>query len=372
MCSEDDKKRKRKKGRATDDLGAEKPPETLSDDVNATEKKKKKAKRIEQAEAAVSQILPEDDRKGEKKKKKKRRKTEATGGTEHAVLAEAQKLPSGWAEASPGPQGIQPHSTNNKQEAEDIRARLGISAADPKSAQKRKSFQFSFSLPQPIEPGETDTAAVEKHDDAVVSVEVQQKPAAEPEQAEHENVQPEEHVAEEPEQEQLPGPPRNTMQDFVPRRVYVGGMPFWYTEEQIRECWGECGDIQSLTMLTFPDSGNFRGLVFITFVTEEAYNAALDFNGDELEGKYLVVKPCRAAGGTTALPSRQENGSRGRSDENTATTGKQAGASSSKTGRSTWQAKSPSKGVFRFRSFFVYTIIHLVYGAAPLCFFSGR
>jgi RNA recognition motif-containing protein len=80
----------------------------------------------------------------------------------------------------------------------------------------------------------------------------------------------------------------------VPRRVYVGGMPFWYTEDDIRACWEECGPIESLTMLTFPDTGNFRGIVFITFETEEAFQAALAFSGDSVDGKTLQVKNCKA------------------------------------------------------------------------------
>jgi hypothetical protein len=83
----------------------------------------------------------------------------------------------------------------------------------------------------------------------------------------------------------------------VPRRVYVGGMPFWYTEEDIRTCWEECGPIESLSMLSFPDTGNFRGIVFITFETDDAFLAALSYHGEELDGKTLVVKRCVAPAG---------------------------------------------------------------------------
>lgn len=36
---------------------------------------------------------------------------------------------------------------------------------------------------------------------------------------------------------------------------------------QLWEYWGYCGDIESLDMMTFPDTGRFRGIVFITFKT---------------------------------------------------------------------------------------------------------
>ena len=33
------------------------------------------------------------------------------------------------------------------------------------------------------------------------------------------------------------------------------------------EYWGECGEIEALDVMTFPDSGRFRGIAFITFKT---------------------------------------------------------------------------------------------------------
>lgn len=59
--------------------------------------------------------------------------------------------------------------------------------------------------------------------------------------------------------------------EFVPRRVYCGGMPYSYTEGQVHEYWSYCGDIESLDLLTFPDTGRFRGIAFITFTTVRTY-----------------------------------------------------------------------------------------------------
>jgi len=80
---------------------------------------------------------------------------------------------------------------------------------------------------------------------------------------------------------------------YVPRRVYVGGMPYTCTEDQIQEYWSYCGEIESMDALTFPDTGRFRGLVYITFTTEEGYAAALACDGEECEGKKLKVQKCK-------------------------------------------------------------------------------
>ena len=46
---------------------------------------------------------------------------------------------------------------------------------------------------------------------------------------------------------------------------------------QIWEYWGYCGAIESLDVMTFPDTGRFRGIAFITF---EMVRCLLGFGGD--------------------------------------------------------------------------------------------
>lgn len=96
-------------------------------------------------------------------------------------------------------------------------------------------------------------------------------------------------------------------QSYVPRRVFVGGMPFTYEETSIREYWSDCGEIESLDIMRFPDSGRFKGMVFITFTTEEAYNNALTCDGSSLDGQYLRVDRCKAKRGVGAVatPSKE-------------------------------------------------------------------
>jgi nucleolin len=81
--------------------------------------------------------------------------------------------------------------------------------------------------------------------------------------------------------------------EFVPRRVYVGGMPYTFSEAQVAEFWEYCGAIESLDLLTFPDTGRFRGIAFITFATEEGYTAALACDGEACEGQTVKVQKCK-------------------------------------------------------------------------------
>ena len=45
----------------------------------------------------------------------------------------------------------------------------------------------------------------------------------------------------------------------------MGGMPYETTEDDIHALFGECGAVADIEMATFPDSGRFKGLAFITF-----------------------------------------------------------------------------------------------------------
>eukprot|EP00201_Polytomella_parva_P004784 CAMPEP_0175074940 /NCGR_PEP_ID=MMETSP0052_2-20121109/21653_1 /TAXON_ID=51329 ORGANISM="Polytomella parva, Strain SAG 63-3" /NCGR_SAMPLE_ID=MMETSP0052_2 /ASSEMBLY_ACC=CAM_ASM_000194 /LENGTH=635 /DNA_ID=CAMNT_0016343429 /DNA_START=224 /DNA_END=2131 /DNA_ORIENTATION=+ len=82
---------------------------------------------------------------------------------------------------------------------------------------------------------------------------------------------------------------------FVPRRIWITGMPHEYSEGVVKEYWGYCGEIERCDLLTFHDSGRFNGTCFITFKTEQAYQTALGCNGELLEGRTLRIEKCRAA-----------------------------------------------------------------------------
>ena len=78
---------------------------------------------------------------------------------------------------------------------------------------------------------------------------------------------------------------------FDPCLIYVGGLPFWYTEEKLREDFGALGEIVKTHPMRFPDTGKFRGIALVTFAEPSAATAALEWNGSEsYEGRFLVVK----------------------------------------------------------------------------------
>jgi nucleolin len=75
----------------------------------------------------------------------------------------------------------------------------------------------------------------------------------------------------------------------------------------VREYWAWCGEVESLDLMRFPDTGRFRGIAFITFATDDGYAKALECDGTLLEGVRVKVEPCktgkRGQGGAPGAPA---------------------------------------------------------------------
>ena len=54
------------------------------------------------------------------------------------------------------------------------------------------------------------------------------------------------------------------MEDFA-LKVYVGGIPYYSNEDDIRSYFESCGTITEIDCMKFPDSGKFRGIAIISF-----------------------------------------------------------------------------------------------------------
>merc|ERR1712151_1111756 len=72
------------------------------------------------------------------------------------------------------------------------------------------------------------------------------------------------------------------------KTVFVGGLPFSTTEEQLKKDFSECGTIVKFNM-PLNDEGRPKGIAFITFETEDAVKEALKYDGDEYGGRTLKV-----------------------------------------------------------------------------------
>ena len=86
------------------------------------------------------------------------------------------------------------------------------------------------------------------------------------------------------------------------KKLYVGNLPWSTTEDDLRQMFGEHGEVASVALITDRDTGRSRGFAFVEMDTEGADKAIDEFNGKELGGRALRVneaqdKPRRSGGG---------------------------------------------------------------------------
>jgi nucleolin len=97
---------------------------------------------------------------------------------------------------------------------------------------------------------------------------------------------------------------------------YVGNLPFNASENDLKEFFASCGEVDSVNLLKGPD-GRSKGIAFIRFTEESAQTAAVEFNGEDYNGRAVKVEKSipkeqrppregdtRAAGGFTKNTER--------------------------------------------------------------------
>jgi RNA recognition motif-containing protein len=78
-------------------------------------------------------------------------------------------------------------------------------------------------------------------------------------------------------------------------KVYVGGLAFSTTSEELRAHFEQCGSVVSAAVVTERDSGQSRGFGFVEMATDaEAENAITKLNQQVLGGKTLTVNAARS------------------------------------------------------------------------------
>jgi len=89
-------------------------------------------------------------------------------------------------------------------------------------------------------------------------------------------------------------------------KIYVGNMSFNSTEDTLREAFSAHGDVQEVAIITDRDTGRPRGFAFVTMDDAGARAAIEAMNGQELDGRTLVVNEAQAK------PARGGSGGGGR------------------------------------------------------------
>jgi cold-inducible RNA-binding protein len=98
------------------------------------------------------------------------------------------------------------------------------------------------------------------------------------------------------------------------QKLFVGGLPFATSNDQLRSLFAECGEVASATVVTDRDTGRSRGFGFVEMATPEAAEEAINrYNGRDYEGRRLQVEKAKSpAAGGGGRPARTAGGRGGR------------------------------------------------------------
>jgi RNA recognition motif-containing protein len=80
-------------------------------------------------------------------------------------------------------------------------------------------------------------------------------------------------------------------------KLYVGGIPYRTTEDELRAAFEKAGQVASASIITDRMTGRSRGFGFVEMNDEAGAQAAIDmWDGKELDGRTLSVSFARPQG----------------------------------------------------------------------------
>jgi RNA recognition motif-containing protein len=80
-------------------------------------------------------------------------------------------------------------------------------------------------------------------------------------------------------------------------KLYVGGIPYRTTEDELRTAFEEAGTVTSVSIISDRMTGRSRGFGFVEMADEAQAQAAVDrWDGKEMDGRMLSVSFARPQG----------------------------------------------------------------------------
>jgi cold-inducible RNA-binding protein len=96
-------------------------------------------------------------------------------------------------------------------------------------------------------------------------------------------------------------------------KLYVGGLPYSTTEQQLNELFSQHGSVTSAKVITDRYTGQSRGFGFVEMATsEEAQKAISALNGTQMDGRTLTVNEARPQEKRTSSGGGDRGGRGGR------------------------------------------------------------
>jgi len=77
-------------------------------------------------------------------------------------------------------------------------------------------------------------------------------------------------------------------------KLYVGGLPYETTEDELKDFFAQAGTVSSATVITDRASGRSKGFGFVEMSSDEEAKKAIEmFNGKDFGGRNITVDEAR-------------------------------------------------------------------------------
>jgi RNA recognition motif-containing protein len=77
-------------------------------------------------------------------------------------------------------------------------------------------------------------------------------------------------------------------------KLYVGGLPFAYSDQDLKDLFAEFGEVVSATIIVDKFSNRSKGFGFVEFGSDDEANAAIEkLNGSDAGGRKILVDHAR-------------------------------------------------------------------------------
>ncbi len=78
------------------------------------------------------------------------------------------------------------------------------------------------------------------------------------------------------------------------KKLYVGGLPYSTTQDELQEAFSKAGAVSSATIITDKMTGRSRGFGFVEMSSDDEAAKAIEmWNGQELAGRKLTVNEAK-------------------------------------------------------------------------------
>lgn len=78
------------------------------------------------------------------------------------------------------------------------------------------------------------------------------------------------------------------------RKLFVGGLPYRTTNDELRDAFAKAGEVASASIVTDRETGRSRGFGFVEMAQDADADSAISmWNGKDFDGRTLTVSDAR-------------------------------------------------------------------------------